>query len=903
MRHAMRRGRPLSLALGLIAWAVSMTPGGIRIAGAQVFAPPVAVTPPDGPSALRAGPDIASAGDAWIATWIDSPLPRGPSCVVSARSGDLGATWTEPAAVGSCQDGANGFVLLDDRVRVAAAGPRAVVVWSRRTVYGARSLDGGATWTATGALVPDEEGHRQRDPHVATDGNGAWLLVWVSRPVANAATGNRIAVSRSTDDGITWGEPVQVHDRGSDEGRFLSKPYVATDGAGRWVVVWIDEPQPPVPPDASAVFASFSADDGASWSAPARIDGGGAPRPGFDVIINVGVTVASDRTGNWVAAWERYQEGRDGIFFTTTFPEVLAATWPGMGGWSSPRVLGREGDGSTRPQVISDRPGRFRVLWAVEYPGDHMRHATSFDGGAAWTPSQRVAERPAFGDPRFATNRAGGLVAIWSERAGVRSARATGACGDGVRDVGEACDDGNRTDGDGCDHTCTPTGCGNGVVTAGETCDPSLDAPVTCCAASCTWASPGAACPGDRTVCTDDVCDGAGACVHPNNTASCDDGDGRTGDDTCIAGVCRGSAAVPRVRIVYLVPADRDENPLYTAALAAAIRHVQLWYRDALGGRTFALADPPVEVARTPHPADWFGSRLPGERYAFVNDVLRDGGAAIGSQGNDVVKYVVDARAPCGQYDSVAGASSARFLDGLAGQDDRPQCAGGAPDRSGACGSAGVLAWSIGVLSGMEPYCSRASASAVSCEDALTGSGLRRYPAARLLPADLDRLAISDLYAPIEGLPGAFPPCACGFAPTQQETCRRTCSPASCDDGDPCTDDVCGAERCEARPVEGSAVLSCAFRRGEAAATHCARDRTGGAILARVEAAGRRLAPDGTAAPPRVVRRAVARLAKAKRLRSRAARRGVLEPQCDSDLRLIIEQALRQLRAWRRGLA
>lgn len=67
---------------------------------------------------------------------------------------------------------------------------------------------------------------------------------------------------------------------------------------------------------------------------------------------------------------------------------------------------------------------------------------------------------------------------------------ALAACGDHVTDVGEQCDDGNVVSGD-------------------------------CCAADCTFEELGSACADDGFACTQDQCDGAGACAHaaaPLNT-------------------------------------------------------------------------------------------------------------------------------------------------------------------------------------------------------------------------------------------------------------------------------------------------------------------------------------------------------------------------------------------------
>ena len=53
------------------------------------------------------------------------------------------------------------------------------------------------------------------------------------------------------------------------------------------------------------------------------------------------------------------------------------------------------------------------------------------------------------------------------------------------------------------------------------------------------------ACTDDGNVCTDDTCDGAGACAHPANTASCDDGLYCNGTDTCSGGACTVHAGSP----------------------------------------------------------------------------------------------------------------------------------------------------------------------------------------------------------------------------------------------------------------------------------------------------------------------------------------------------------------------
>lgn len=68
--------------------------------------------------------------------------------------------------------------------------------------------------------------------------------------------------------------------------------------------------------------------------------------------------------------------------------------------------------------------------------------------------------------------------------------------------------------------------CGDGVVDVREDCDLSVanGSPDACCDANCGFVAPASACAADGDVCTDDICDDAGGCVHvldPTNDPSC----------------------------------------------------------------------------------------------------------------------------------------------------------------------------------------------------------------------------------------------------------------------------------------------------------------------------------------------------------------------------------------------
>lgn len=94
-----------------------------------------------------------------------------------------------------------------------------------------------------------------------------------------------------------------------------------------------------------------------------------------------------------------------------------------------------------------------------------------------------------------------------------------GRCGDGIMQGPEQCDDGNGVGGDCCSASCQFEATGSSCASDGNACTDDV------CngAATCTHPNKlaGASCPGDGNVCTDDVCNGAGTCTHPNKPAPC----------------------------------------------------------------------------------------------------------------------------------------------------------------------------------------------------------------------------------------------------------------------------------------------------------------------------------------------------------------------------------------------
>ncbi len=141
----------------------------------------------------------------------------------------------------------------------------------------ATSTDGGATWTH-GALpgitvYAGGSWDRVSDPAVAYDlGHHTWLI---SGLVISGTTGAGVAVSRSTDGGLTWSNPVTV--ALAPGGSFYDKEWVVCDSrdqlysppimlaqrayAGYCYVEWDDA-------NTGIVYMSVSHDGGLTWGAP-----------------------------------------------------------------------------------------------------------------------------------------------------------------------------------------------------------------------------------------------------------------------------------------------------------------------------------------------------------------------------------------------------------------------------------------------------------------------------------------------------------------------------------------------------------------------------------------------------------------------------------------------------------
>jgi hypothetical protein len=250
--------------------------------------------------------------------------------------------------------------------------------------------------------------------------------------------------------------------------------------------------------------------------------------------------------------------------------------------------------------------------------------------------------------------------------------------------------------------------------------------------------------------------------VRPDGGDQVNDGEAPTCDFEA------ASASDKLVRVLYMVPSDRDEDAAYTANLEQAVRHAQQWIRARLPAAAhFTVADPVVQVAQTTHPAAWYQTNVNGDdvNLYFWNNTLADAGnlgAALDDPDNVWLIYIA-ADPACGQA-TYGTQHLAVFpendLRGVAGV-PRINVCGGATDGYGRCRWVGGMALLMGFALGLpgEPGCADADA-ATPCDDAgLTRYGYISYPSANLTEAQVSYLADSPFMTG-SGLPACELDCA-----------------------------------------------------------------------------------------------------------------------------------------------
>jgi hypothetical protein len=167
----------------------------------------------------------------------------------------------------------------------------------------ATSSDGGASWThgflpgitkVSSPVVPTGPFDRVSDPSVAFDAkHGVWLIS--SLPLIGT-NGAGVIVSRSTDGGLTWGNPVTVNaDSGTDKNWTACDDTPASPFFGNCYTEWDNNGQ------GNLIQMSTSSDGGLTWGAKKTTTSGQAGIGGQPVVQPNGTVVVPIDNANETA--------------------------------------------------------------------------------------------------------------------------------------------------------------------------------------------------------------------------------------------------------------------------------------------------------------------------------------------------------------------------------------------------------------------------------------------------------------------------------------------------------------------------------------------------------------------------------------------------------------------------
>ena len=177
----------------------------------------------------------------------------------------------------------------------------------------ATSQDGGVTWThgfLPGVTIGEGSGPYDAvsDPAVAFDAkHGVWMIA--SLPILNSGRTPAVIVSRSTDGGLTWQNPVSVDPNvdSSDKNWIVCDSTSTSPFYGNCYVEWDN------PDTGDGILMSTSTDGGLTWGTPVAPQGnpsgiGGQPlvQPGGTVVVPIETNGMSSFTStNGGVSWSK----------------------------------------------------------------------------------------------------------------------------------------------------------------------------------------------------------------------------------------------------------------------------------------------------------------------------------------------------------------------------------------------------------------------------------------------------------------------------------------------------------------------------------------------------------------------------------------------------------------------
>lgn len=273
------------------------------------------------------------------------------------------------------------------------------------------SADGGVTWKPNAIRVDHGEGSNVSYPAIGCSDDMVYVA-WEDDRDGELQNHN-IYLNRSSDLGDTWLEDDINLDLDPEGRTFSQAPYIAVAGEAVYVA-WFDNVF-----GAYDIYIAGSADEGATWGSPVRVDSDG---PGDAYSAYPQVVARTD--GVVMVAWEDARSGKNDIYF--------ARSDGGGGAFNTDiRIDGGDDPGSANsfsPKLGVDGDNVY-VVWhdkrnAADDEGASDIYANfSADGGRNWSNLATPVEDPAGNGPGFFNSRfpviavkAGKAVVAWEDQ-------------------------------------------------------------------------------------------------------------------------------------------------------------------------------------------------------------------------------------------------------------------------------------------------------------------------------------------------------------------------------------------------------------------------------------------------------------------------------------------------------
>jgi hypothetical protein len=288
------------------------------------------------------------------------------------------------------------------------------------------SFDGGVTWKRS-ANVPgeistfprDHKAHKARtesgDPMLTAGPDGSFYLGWDAIHYSDSPTTivdyGGIAVSKSTDGGLTWGPTVLPGTR-------LDRPMMTADlstgtiyEASSGALGPLSTGDISVPETGPNTRHLTTSKDGVNWSTPQPMGGSGTSMSAArGVLANVFTTTGENTL---------FADANNELCGSTLKPCVLFQTTDTGAKWSRHVVPETQVAPASRPMVAADpaKPGHFTVALLTRTTGELHVYRTS-DSGNTWSGPTIVSDdaTKSHYQPSMAYGPKGDLVMMWKSR-------------------------------------------------------------------------------------------------------------------------------------------------------------------------------------------------------------------------------------------------------------------------------------------------------------------------------------------------------------------------------------------------------------------------------------------------------------------------------------------------------